>query len=249
MLFTLLLINPRRSLKKLNLTLNVETWPFANTFLGTRLVCTCTIIGAYEVQILFLYCEVLYLQVQPSTSQPSSFQKVNTFSAQVQPLRTKYLKELHEKEEKLAQREAALEKEKLQVEDQINSIKSNSRDEALHKEGLARLHEKLKNREKDMATRRDQISLDIAKQTEVTRKAKKFRLRSAGAIGKFLRLQTKSSAWNKLKEEAEEKRLRSEAEQKVREDIVEHHREHMEAIGFQCGASTPCVFYHPVSGA
>ena len=152
-------------------------------------------------------------------------------AVQKEELATKYLKELHEKEEKLAQREAALEKEKLQVEDQINSIKSNSRDEALHKEGLARLHEKLKNREKDMATRRDQISLDIAKQTEVTRKAKKFRLRSAGAIGKFLRLQTKSSAWNKLKEEAEEKRLRSEAEQKVREDIVEHHREHMEAIG------------------
>ena len=144
---------------------------------------------------------------------------------QREELAQKYLKELHDKEEKMAVREAVVEKEKQQLEDQIATA------DHAHKDELLRLQDKLLKREAQLAKRRDQLSQDIEKQSNIAKSAKAFRRRSVGAIGKFIRMQTKSKTWHTLQEEAERKRLKKDAERKVKEELEDHHKEYMNSFG------------------
>ena len=64
---------------------------------------------------------------------------------------------------------------------------------------------------------------------EIARKAKRQRRNSIGAVGKFLRLQSKTATWSKLKEDANQRRIFEKAKEDVTNAVKNEHIKHIEA--------------------
>ena len=138
-------------------------------------------------------------------------------------LAAKHLQDLRAKDEKIAIREANLLAEKELLEAQIRKS-----DES-HQADLQRLQEQLRISELELAKRRKQIADNIAKQIEVAKKAKHQRRISIGAVGKFLRLQSKTATWSKLREDANQRRIFEKAKEDVTNAVKNEHIKHIEA--------------------
>ena len=143
--------------------------------------------------------------------------------AKKEELAAKHLEDLRAKDEKIAIREANLLAEKELLEAQIRKS-----DES-HQADLQRLQEQLRISELELAKRRKQIADNIAKQMEIARKAKRQRRNSIGAVGKFLRLQSKTATWSKLREDANQRRIFEKAKEDVTNAVKNEHIKHIEA--------------------
>ena len=146
---------------------------------------------------------------------------------QKEELAVRHLEELRAKDERMAEREAALLSEKEQLESQIQNS------DTAHKLDLEHLQDQLNNTEIELAKRRKIIADNIEKQMELSRNAKRQRRNSIGVIGKFLRLRSKTATWGKLRDDANMERMVAEAKDAMAKEVKQEHRKHMEAYGVE----------------